>query len=292
MKADDPEGIRTLRIVHVFPDLLSTYGDIGNIKTLVVRAERRAIRVNVTRVLADSPTVPIGDVFVIGGGQDRDQIRVESALAHLGPAIERRISDGAALLAVCAGYQNLGREYRFADGRTVHGPGIFPIETIASAGRLVGPAVARMTADAAMRIGAGAMPHRTTVVGFENHSGRSYLDVVADPFAIIEVGNGNNGEDRTEGLLAPPPGKGARGLWIGTYLHGPLLPRNPHIADALIRAGLARTGQPQDLAPLDDDDDWRAHDDYLSRSRRRRWVERLPDGIKRIFEPSVEATRR
>jgi lipid II isoglutaminyl synthase (glutamine-hydrolysing) len=280
MTADAPPVIRTLRIVHLFPDLLSTYGDIGNIKTLVVRAEGRSIRVTVDHVLADSQSVPAGDVFVIGGGQDRDQVRVEASLAHLGPAIERRISDGAALLAVCAGYQSLGRTYRSANGRIAHGPGIFPIDTIAGDDRLVGPAVAYMAPEVALRMGAGSMPHRMTVVGFENHSGRTYLDDGAVPFAIVDVGHGNNGEDRTEGLLAPQADATGNSLWIGTYLHGPLLPRNPHIADALIRAGLARTGQPQDLEDLDDRDDWRAHDDYVSRSRGRPWLERLPSGMR------------
>jgi lipid II isoglutaminyl synthase (glutamine-hydrolysing) len=288
MIEQDEAPVRTLRIVHVFPDLLSTYGDIGNIRTLVVRAERRAIRVVVDRVLADSPFVPVGDLFVIGGGQDRDQIRVEAALVRLGPGIEKRISEGAALLAVCAGYQNLGRTYRFADGRTLHGPGIFPVETIAAPDRLVGPAVVRMTPGVAMRIGGDAMPERTTVVGFENHSGRTYLDATADALAVVEVGNGNNGEDRTEGLIAPPADGRGNALWIGTYLHGPLLPRNPHIADALIRAGLACSDQPNDLVPVDDRDDWRAHDNDVDRNRRRTWVDRLVSGMNRAVGSAVE----
>jgi len=289
MTTGEPRVGRTLRIIHLFPDLLSTYGDGGNIRTLVARAERRAIRVSVVRVLADSPTVPVGDLFVIGGGQDRDQIRVEAALLRLGGALEARISDGAALLAICGGYQNLGRRYRFSNGRTVHGPGIFPLATTASIDRLIGPVVARMTPEVAATIGAGSVPHRTTVVGFENHSGRSYLDDGADPLAIVEVGSGNNGADWTEGLLAPTPGASGDGLRIGTYLHGPLLPRNPHIADALIGAGLARTRQPRHLDPLDDRDDWRAHDLFLAHSRRRSWVDRLPPSVQRVIGPAREA---
>ena len=288
MTSGDPAPDRCLRIVHVFPDLLNTYGDSGNINTLVVRAERRGIRVTVARVLADSRRVPVGDVFVIGGGQDRDQVRVEAALGRLGNALEAQVSDGATVLAVCGGYQSLGRRYRFADGRTVHGPGIFPVETIAASDRLVGPVVARLAPGVAARIGEGSTPPRTTVVGFENHSGRSELDFGAGPFAIVEVGRGNNGADGTEGSFASPTDAATGGLLIGTYLHGPLLPRNPHVADALIRAGLARTGQPFDLAPLDDDDEWRAHDRFLAHSRHT-WLDRLPASLLRIVDPAREA---
>ena len=269
---------RTIHVVHVFPDLLSTYGDSGNIRAIVARAERRDIHVSVSRLLADSVGAPAGDLFVIGGGQDRDQLRVEAALRRLGRALETRISEGAALLAICGGYQNLGRSYRFSDGRTVRGPGIFPVETVAAPDRLVGPVVARLTPDAARRIGPGLTPERTTIVGFENHSGRTFLDAQDAAFAIVEIGNGNNGTDGTEGLLLP--GAGAHGLRIGTYLHGPLLPSNPHITDALIRAGLDRTGQPNDLEPLDDRAEWRAHDRFLVRSRRRPWMDRLPSGVR------------
>jgi CobQ-like glutamine amidotransferase family enzyme len=282
MTAGERAASRTLHVVHVFPDLLSTYGDSGNIRTIVARAEQRAIGVTVSRLLADSVSVPAGDLFVIGGGQDRDQLRVEAALRRLGQALEARISEGAALLAICGGYQNLGRSYRFADGRTVRGPGIFPIETVAARDRLVGPIVARLTPVAAAYVGSGAAPERATIVGFENHSGRTYLDENVSAFATVESGGGNNGSDGTEGLLLP--GGGEHGLRIGTYLHGPLLPSNPHIADALIRAGLARTRQSQELQPLDDHADWRAHDRFLARSRRRPWVDRLPFGVRQAID--------
>jgi len=281
MTAAQRGASRTLHVVHVFPDLLSTYGDSGNIRTLVARAERRGIGVTVSRLLADSAGVPVGDLFVIGGGQDRDQLRVEGALRRLGRALEARIGEGAALLAICGGYQNLGRSYRFADGRTVRGPGIFPVETVAAPDRLVGPVVARLTPDAARCVGSGSMPERTTIVGFENHSGRTFLDADAPAFATVELGSGNNGSDGTEGMLLAG---GGHGLRIGTYLHGPLLPSNPHIADALIRAGLARTGQPNDLESLDDRADWRAHDRFLVRSRRRPWVDRLPSAVRQAID--------
>ena len=276
---------RSLRIVHLFPDLLSTYGDGGNLRALAVRAERRGIHVTVLTVTADSDCVPDGDLFVIGGGQDRDQVRVEAALARLGSGLERRIEEGAALLAVCGGYQSLGRRYRFADGRTVHGPGIFPIETNAAAGRLVGPVVTRFRAGP-LGPSAGVGPGQpATIVGFENHSGRTWLDRGAAAFGTVRAGAGNNGEDGTEGCLATQSASGPRGLRIGTYLHGPLLPRNPHIADLLLQAGLARTGQDIALAALDDRDEWRAHDRFLERTLRRSWLDGLPGGLGRAVGP-------
>lgn len=272
---------RCLRIVHLFPDLLSAYGDTGNVRALVVRAERRAIIVTVEHVLADAATVPAADVFVVGGGEDRDQLVVERTLARLGDQLVQRIDDGAALLAVCAGFQNLGRSYRLDSGRTVRGAGIFAATTEAGAERLVGPVVARLAP--------GLATVRDTVIGFENHAGRTEIDPGQAAFATLEIGRGNLGEGGREGILvAPDPARTgvAAGLRIGTYLHGPLLPRNPHVADALIRAGLARTGQPTDLVQLDDTEEWRAHDRFVAMTRRRSWVDRLPRRVGRLVAPA------
>jgi CobQ-like glutamine amidotransferase family enzyme len=272
-------GERRLRIAHLFPDLLSVYGDSGNVRTLVVRAERRSIAVTTERVLGDAEAVPEADVFVVGGGQDRDQAAVERALRRLGDGLARQVADGAAVLAVCGGYQSLGISYRTAAGHTMHGPGIFDVATRAGSGRLVGPVVARLGDP-------GLAAARPTVVGFENHSGRTSLFHGASPLATIEIGHGNNDDDDTEGLLAQPGAGEWRGLRIGTYLHGPLLPRNPHLADALLRAGLARTGQATELAPLDDTEEWRAHDRFVERCRRTGWPERLPGPVRRLVEPA------
>lgn len=277
----DGEAPCRLRIVQLFPDLLSVYGDSGNVRALVVRGERRGITVSVERVVADSPTIPEADIFLIGGGQDRDQFAVEAALRRLGDLLVQRVVDGAALLAICGGYQNLAESYRSGDGRTVRGPGLFAARTEAGDGRLVGAVVAELSD----RLMSPSSAGRTTVVGFENHSGRTELDPAALPFARVEIGSGNNGSDGTEGLLVAPDPVGLRGLRIGTYLHGPLLPRNPHVADALLRAGLARTGQPTDLSPLDDTEEWRAHDRFVERLRHRPWLDRLPGPVRRVVEP-------
>lgn len=277
------EAERRLRIVHLFPDLLSIYGDSGNLRTLIVRAERRGIRVSVERVLADDVSIPEADIFLIGGGQDRDQVAVDRAIRRLGDGLVHHVDDGAALLAICGGYQNLARSYRATSGALVGGPGLFPVRTEAGEGRLVGPVVAHLASPLTTAAGV----ERGTVVGFENHSGRTELEPGAVPFATVEIGAGNNGRDKTEGFLfmPDPTRSGPRGLKIGTYLHGPLLPRNPHVADALVRAGLARTGQATDLVALDDAEEWRAHDRFVERCRRQPWIDRLPRSLRRVIAP-------
>jgi hypothetical protein len=273
-------GGRRVRIVHLFPDLLNVYGDAGNVRTLVVRAEVRGIRAELSEVRAGSRGIPPADILLIGGGQDREQRAVARELAEHGSAIRDQIAEGASLLAVCGGFQNLGWWYRTSAGETIAGPGILDIRTEAGPGRMVGPVVA------AMRGGPGAWSGRDEVVGFENHAGRTWLGPAAQPLALVDIGHGNNGQDGTEGLLALPGEGRTAGLRIGTYLHGPLLPRNPHIADALIAAGLARGGARVHLAPLADVEEWRAHDGYATRSRdRRRREERLPRALSRIVNP-------
>jgi CobQ-like glutamine amidotransferase family enzyme len=270
---------RCLRIVHLFPDLLSVYGDTGNIRTLVVRSEARRIAVELTVVLAESSKLPPGDLFVIGGGQDRDQVAVARSLQRIGDALVREVGDGAAVLAVCGGYQSLGVEHRMPGERTMRGPGVLDVRTVGGPRRLVGPVVARLE-DPIFG------PVERTIVGFENHSGRTAIGPESRPLARIEVGHGNNDEDGTEGVLETPGARGLLGLRIGTYLHGPLLPRNPHLCDLLIRAGLSRTGQPTDLPPLDDRDEWAAHDRYAERCRKRPWTDHLPVGVRRIVQPA------
>jgi lipid II isoglutaminyl synthase (glutamine-hydrolysing) len=269
---------RSLRIVHLLPDLLSVYGDSGNVRTLAIRAQRRGIHVEVTPYLADSERLPPGDLFVIGGGQDRDQLAVERVLDRMADALARELGDGASLLAVCAGYQSLGVEYRTAEGRVIRGPGILGVTTVGSAERLVGPVVARLDDP---RFG----DVRTTLVGFENHSGRTELLPGRRPLATVERGGGNDGHDGTEGVIEPPPPGGRGGLRIGTYLHGPVLPRNPHLADALLSAALARIGQSSELEALDDAIEWRAHDRYVERWRSGDPADRLPAGIRRRVRP-------
>jgi lipid II isoglutaminyl synthase (glutamine-hydrolysing) len=271
-------GPDRLRVVHLFPDLLNVYGDAGNVRTIVIRAQRRGVEVDLQAVESGAASIPAADVLLIGGGQDREQLAVSRELVRLGPAIRARIAEGASLLAVCGGYQNLGWSYRTSSGATIDGPGILDVRTNAGTRRLVGPVVAAVTGLA------GLPADRRSLVGFENHAGRTELGPGARALAAVEIGHGNNDRDGMEGILAQPGDDGLLGLRIGTYLHGPLLPRNPQIADALIAAGLGRGGPSIELAPLDDTAEWLAHERYAERSRaRRRREERLPP--RRIVDP-------
>ncbi|HET9615209.1 MAG TPA: hypothetical protein VFP22_10375 [Candidatus Limnocylindrales bacterium] len=272
---------RRLRLVHLFPDLLGVYGDAGNVRSIVVRAEARGIEVDVISVCAGERALPAADLFLIGGGQDREQVVVAAELTRLGAELRRQIEDGAALLAICAGYQMLGRAYRTADGTSIEGAGILALETVASPDRLVGPVVASLNGWPA------AESTDRTVVGFENHSGRTTIDPGAQPLATVEIGGGNNGLDGTEGIVAPPGTDGMAGLRVGTYLHGPLLPRNPHLADALVAAALARGEPTAPLAAIDDTTEWRAHRRYAERLRNARARhERVPARLRKILDPA------
>jgi CobQ-like glutamine amidotransferase family enzyme len=278
---------RRLRIVTLFPDVLSFYGDGGNLDTLVSRAEARSIGVDVAQVTVGAARIPPADLVLIGGGQDREQVTVALELVRLGGQLTDLVAGGTALLAVCGGYQNLGVRYRTSLGRDLPCPGLLPVTTDGAVGRLrlVGPVVAEMSLEL-------AIPNRTsadtsrTLVGFENHGGRTILEPGARRFATIEIGRGNNDEDGSEGVLVLPGEGGLGGLRIGTYLHGPLLPRNPHLADALIAAGLAHGAQAVELATLDDRLEWATHDLACARLRRAdRWERRIPPWAHRLLDP-------
>ena len=270
-----------LRLVHLFPDVLRFYGDGGNVNTLVARATARAIDLTVIPVPVGSHEIPSADIVFVGGGQDAEQVTVARELERLGPQLTDLVAEGTALLAVCGGFQNLGRRYRTSAGTELPCPGLLPVTTDAAVGgpRLVGPVVAHLAVELP------AMPART-VVGFENHGGRTSLDPGARAFATIEIGHGNDGLDRTEGVLLLPGEGGLRGLRIGTYLHGPLLPRNPHIADAVLAAALAGGAGFAELAPLDDRLEWEAHEHAVERIRRAADDDRhLPGWVHRVVDP-------
>jgi lipid II isoglutaminyl synthase (glutamine-hydrolysing) len=280
-----------LRIAHLFPDLLNVYGDGGNVQTLVTRCAARGIVAELETVCYGTRTVPCADLFLIGGGQDKEQVTVARELERVGGALEAELARGAALLAVCGGYQNLGRVIRARRG-DLPGPGVLPISTdVRSLGpRLVGPIVISAP-DAVADLGrrgaaaAGVPGAERSIVGFENHGGRTYLDDGGAPLGRVEHGWGNNGTDGGEGVAVAPDPRGIP-TRIGTYLHGPLLPRNPHVADALIAAALARGGEPPELMPLDDRLEWQAHEQFARRIRAVAAAERrLPQWAHRMVDP-------
>ncbi len=241
-----------VRIGYLYRDLMNIYGDDGNVLTLVHRCRWRGIAVEVDELGLGDPVSPgRHDIFFMGGGQDREQLLVCRDLADVkGEAIKREIEDGAAALVICGGFQLFGRFYRPFHGDELPGIGVFDAHTVAGKKRFIGNVVAK----SALGGGSGV------VVGFENHSGKTYLGEGCTPLGMVTVGYGNNGEDRTEGAVH----LGA----VGTYLHGSLLPKNPGVADFLIERALSRRGHLLPLRRLDDTIELSAREAAIERARR------------------------
>ena len=241
-----------ITIGWLYPELMNIYGDRGNIITLVNRCRWRGISVTVEE-LNPGDRIRAGrcDMFFMGGGQDREQVLVCHDLLEVkGEALKREIEEGAAALVICGGYQLFGRFYRPLEGDELQGIGVFDAWTLAGDKRCIGNVV--VTSDLGGKY--------KTVVGFENHSGKTYLGESCSPLGRVTVGYGNNAEDGTEGAVY----KGV----IGTYLHGSLLPKNPGIADFLIEKGLSRRFRHPRLEPLDDTLEWNAHADAVARAKK------------------------
>ena len=239
-----------IRVAHLYPDYLNIYADRGNIAVLAKRAGWRGHDLDVTEIdLHDAIDPGAYDLYYLGGGQDREQILVAPDLAAKSERLKEAATAGAAMLAVCGGYQLLGRGYRGYHGEDMPGVGILPLETVAGDRRMIGDVL----------IDTELGP----IVGFENHAGRTYLDPGAEPLGRVVSGYGNDGESGFEGCRV--------GRVIGTYLHGPLLPRNPRLADWILAQALAhRTGgEPPELAPLDDVLEANAHEVSTGRARAR-----------------------
>jgi lipid II isoglutaminyl synthase (glutamine-hydrolysing) len=236
--------VERLLVGHLFPDYLNIYADRGNIAVLTARAAWRGYELAV-RALGAGAEIRPGehDLFYVGGGQDREQALIAPALAALAPALREAYEGGAAFLAVCGGYQLLGRFYRDRSGAEQPGVGLLPLHTIAGSRRMIG--------DVLLECELEPGTHQT-LAGFENHAGRTILDEGAEPLGRVVSGFGNDGESGYEGCRL--------GRAIGTYLHGPLLPRNPWLADWLLAQAIAhRTGAEPALEPLADELEHEAH---------------------------------
>ena len=213
----------TLTLGHLYPDQLNLYGDRGNIVVLRERCRRRGINLRVVGLgIGDALAPDEYDMLFIGGGQDKEQAPVAQDLFDVkGIGLWAAIEDDMPVLAVCGGYQLLAHYYRPAVGPDMRGLGVFDAWTIHK-----GPRVPRCIGNVAITW------QGQTLVGFENHGGRTYLGT-AQPLGKVLKGNGNNAEDATEGAIYRNA--------FGTYLHGSLLPKNPHFADFLIGLALQRT---------------------------------------------------
>jgi CobQ-like glutamine amidotransferase family enzyme len=238
-----------VRITHLYPDLMSIYGDRGNVLTLAQRARWRGITAEVRELEAGELLDPDwADLYFFGGGQDVGQDVVSRDLeGSNGDALRRSLEGGAAALSVCGGYQLLGREYVPAEGPSIPGLGVLDVTTRAGSKRFVNNLLAEAP--------------QGTLIGFENHSGRTYLGPAARPLGTVLVGHGNNGEDKTEGAV--------QGKIVGTYCHGSVLPKNPWLADLLLTWALQRRHGPVTLEPLDDSEELAAQRSAVEVARTR-----------------------
>jgi CobQ-like glutamine amidotransferase family enzyme len=244
----------TIRVAHLYPEYLNIYADRGNIAVLSSRARWRGIGFELEPIsLGDELRPGDHDLLYIGGGQDREQALIAPDLAARGEAIREAVSAGVAVLAVCGGYQLLGRFYRGRDGEELPGAGLFPHETVAGERRMIGDCLLACELEPGVR---------ETLAGFENHAGVTRLDEGAEPLGRVIAGFGNDGESGFEGVRVRNA--------IGTYLHGPLLPRNAWLADWILGRALEhRIGEPRELEPLPDDLEDTARSVAAARARSR-----------------------
>jgi CobQ-like glutamine amidotransferase family enzyme len=262
----------TVRICHLYPKLLSVAGDRGNLFALMQRCAWRGIRCSVTEAdVGALPDFTQCDLILVHGGQDREMTVAAQDLAAKAGSIRDAIESDAVVLAVCAGYQLLGQYYAPPAGPPIEGLGVLDVVTEGGPARFIGHVVVECD------LKSGGLPQLT---GFENHSGRTYLGSGAQPLGRVLAGSGNNGEDGTEGARY-------REVYA-TYLHGPVLPKNPWLADHLLARALAhRYTDFGPLAPLTDHAEARAHAAALRLARRPagRW-RAAAAAMSRIGRPS------
>ena len=233
-------GRTRLTIHHLYADMMNLYGDRGNVISIRKRCEWRGIPVDVVDVGLGERVRPTGcDLFLFGGGQDREQALLADDLSgSKGADLRAIVDDGGVILGVCGGYQLMGHHYETPEGEKLPGVGIFDLHTEPRK-----PDEARLIGNVLVDVPAPEAREERRIVGFENHGGRTYLGD-CKPLGRVVSGFGNNGGDATEG---------ARRLnAYGTYLHGSLLPKNPWLTDQLILSALRRADDTIELEPLED----------------------------------------
>lgn len=233
-----------LNICHLYPDILNLYGDRGNIITMKRRLEGRGIKVNIDeRSIGQPLNADKYDIFFIGGGQDFEQeVLLRDLSSGKAQDIRTAVEEEKTFLAICGGYQMLGEYYKTWDGVQLDFIGAIGVHTIGAKERMIGNYMFKTTPESG----------DTVVVGFENHSGKTYLSEQVAPLGMMLSGNGNNGEDKTEGARYKNV--------FGTYSHGSLLPKNPVLCDFILQTALNhRYDGAEPLAPLDDTLELNAH---------------------------------
>lgn len=235
-----------ISIAHLYPELLNLYGDIGNIITLKKRCEWRGIEVEFEEIHARDE-INEHDLYFIGGGQDKQQEEVADILFKHKWFLTAERDKGSVFLGICGGYQLFGHYYQPHDKEKLKGISLIDAYTVAGGKRFIGNVTAKTS-----------FLTPETLVGFENHSGLTYLQGNTKPLAIVATGSGNNGEDKTEGARFKNV--------FGTYLHGSFLPKNPHFADYLIELALEkRYGEKIKLNPLDDKLETDTHNSLINK---------------------------
>jgi CobQ-like glutamine amidotransferase family enzyme len=242
-----------LSIAHLYPHTMNTYGDDGNIICLTRRCAWRDIITTVHPIDVGDDIPEAVDIYFFGGGQDAAQSSLVTDLHKKAERLHADVDSGTPLLAVCGGYQLLGNAYQPSNADRLLGISIFPIETYASETRMIGNVVITATSEL------GFSKDHQTLVGFENHSGKTQYtqENTSHPLGIVRHGFGNNGKDHTEGCIVNNA--------IGCYLHGPLLPKNPHLADWLIQKACSRHDNSYELKLLDDALEWTTHEAIVGR---------------------------
>lgn len=255
-----------LNICHLYPDLMDTYGDRGNITAVVKRCQWRGIDVKVSNISVDQPLQTSDfDFYFFGGGQDIQQEIVGKDLQKKAKDLKKAIEGTAVILSICGGYQLLQNYFKTLDGKMIKGIGIFDAHTIGSTTRMIQNLLINLNPNLQDQVKScystiEQLNNLTmNLIGFENHSGKTYLSSNLQPLGAVLKGAGNNGEDGTEGAVY----KNA----FGCYLHGSLLPKNPHFADYLITKALERRYGEVKLQPLDDSIEWEAHKQAIKRTR-------------------------
>ncbi len=251
-----------VRIGLVYPELLGTYGDRGNAVVLVQRCRWRGIPAELVEIGAGEPIPDSLDVYLFGGGEDDPQLMAAEGMRASRAAIDRAHAGGAVIFAVCAGFQLLGHRYDAADGVAIEGAGIVDLETVAGPHRLIGEVVVEPTAS--RHWGPAGAP--ATLTGFENHGGRTTLGDGLEPLGRVLAGGGNGDGTGTDGALAERV--------VGTYMHGPVLPRNPQLADRIL--GWITTPHGDALPALESDLEQRLREERVragSARGLRRWLQ-------------------
>ncbi len=230
----------SLNLAYLYPDLLNIYGDRGNVLTLLYRCQLRGITLNVITIsIKENIDSSKFDIYFIGGGQDKQQELVASNLIKKKNDLIQAIEKGAVMLAVCGGYQLLGKYYKAQDGSELKGIEALDLYTVAGNKRMIGNVLCT------------ELESNESLVGFENHSGKTYLGNSLKPLAKIIRGGGNNDEDGFEGVRYKNV--------FGTYLHGSLLPKNPYLADKIVRLALERKDLKLPEVQINDSVEEKAH---------------------------------